>query len=201
MEVNLDQYSFDEWITFLFDHPASKGEWQRAVSISWMGNPNKLIRYTIDLFENADVVLRVYSREQIEQGFWWLLGPEGGLRTWIWDQNIPWQLRKECINSMAKIFENLFSGDPHGDICHMWWDLLRSFDDPVDERTESVIFNTLSRILQLDSNHCQLSALHGLGHLKHPEKKHVISDYLEKHPELDEKSKSYALAAIEGKVQ
>ena len=63
------------------------------------------------------------------------------------------------------------------------------------------MFDTLSKILNLDSEACQIAALHGLGHLQHPHTEAVIRLYLAAHPELDLETKEYALAAIAGDIQ
>jgi hypothetical protein len=82
----------------------------------------------------------------------------------------------------------------------MWWDLLRNFDDERDAKVKDAMLAALSRILQLDSPHCHLSALHGLGHLEHDGKREIIERFLETNPRLDEEMKAYAAAAIESRV-
>jgi hypothetical protein len=63
------------------------------------------------------------------------------------------------------------------------------------------MLESLSRILKVESLDCQISALHGLGHLEHRNKRKVIEEFLNVRSNLDEKTKDYARAAIEGKVQ
>jgi hypothetical protein len=77
----------------------------------------------------------------------------------------------------------------------MWWDWLRYSGDEPDERVKDAMLITLSRILAINSEQCWFSALHGLGHLKHPSKISVISRFLEEHADLDEELREYALAA------
>ena len=199
MVTDLDDYSFEEWTRFVFDYPALPGEWLRA-SIDWKGDATKLLTYVTTLFGSASSELRKYSKAQIQQGLWWLLGPEGGLREWIWDRNIPFEMRKECIESMISVFRDVFSKDDYGDICYMWWDLIRNFGTP-EKDTEQVIFNALAQILNFETRDVQLSALHGLGHLELPGKRKAIEDYLMKRPNLDEELKAYAVTAIEGNVE
>ena len=65
----------------------------------------------------------------------------------------------------------------------MWWDGIcydwhcgSEFEREVEEDLEmqDVMFQTISAILFLDSQHCQKSALHGLGHLHHPETQTLV---------------------------
>ena len=48
--------------------------------------------------------------------------------------------------------------------------------------------------------HCQLRALHGLGHLTHESKEAIIRRFLTAHPDLDDELREYALEAIAGNV-
>jgi hypothetical protein len=65
---------------------------------------------------------------------------------------------------------------------------------------QDVMFQTLVRILSLDSETCQTAALHGLGHLHHPETKTLIDRYLAEHPSLTKERKEYALPAARFQV-
>ena len=51
-----------------------------------------------------------------------------------------------------------------------------------------------------DSPTCQRAALHGLGHLHHPQTPQLIQRYLDERPSLTNDWKQYALAAAEFKV-
>ena len=82
----------------------------------------------------------------------------------------------------------------------MWWDMLRNFGDSIDIMVVEAMFQTMTEILQFPSLACQVSALHGLGHIKHNGKRKVIEDYLQGNLNLDKETRGYALAAIEGKI-
>ena len=62
------------------------------------------------------------------------------------------------------------------------------------------MFNTLKKILSLKSETCQMAALHGLGHLRHPNTKSIIEKYIEDNSDLADDRISYAKACIEGGV-
>jgi hypothetical protein len=61
-------------------------------------------------------------------------------------------------------------------------------------------FETLAGVLAIDSWICQEAALHGLGHLHHPQTGELIGRFVEEHRSLSEEQKAYALAAANFKV-
>jgi len=200
MSIDLNAYSFDEWVAFVFDHPISDPEWYFLDEWEWRGDPEIILNNFLQLLKNPEFLIVRYNAKQVEQGFWFLLGPSGKLSDWLWDQNISWELRKECIAAMVNVFEKLFTKTPLGETYFMWWDLFRTFEENPDEKVNDAKFESLSQILNLNSIHCQKSALHGLGHSTHPQKAEIIRRFLEEHPDIDDEMKSYALAAINGTV-
>jgi hypothetical protein len=58
----------------------------------------------------------------------------------------------------------------------------------------------LQEVLTLPARHCQVSALHGLGHLEHPSKGTVIEEFMRRNPSADSELREYAHAALVGKV-
>lgn len=191
--------SFERWVDFVFNPPASTSsqtseEW--AVRI----DPKTLILYSTQLFDNPSFLMSRYTADQLEEGFWFLLGPENRLADLLWDQSIDLLAREQCVLAMPIVFERLFAKDPLDQACYMWWDLLRNFEADHDERIQEAMLEALRRILKIDSGACQMSALHGLGHLRHPDKLGVISDFLHSNPGIDEKLRSYALSALKGEV-
>jgi hypothetical protein len=65
---------------------------------------------------------------------------------------------------------------------------------------QDIFFQTLSKVLAIDSWTCQGAALHGLGHLHHPGTKELVNRYLDENPSLATEQKAYALAAAEFQV-
>jgi hypothetical protein len=92
----------------------------------------------------------------------------------------------------------------------MWWDSL-CYDWHCGNRKrerggehlqlQEVIFQTLASVLAIDSQICQAAALHGLGHLHHPQTTELIERYLREHASLSKERKEYALAAARFEVQ
>lgn len=190
---------FAEWLDSIFNHPITEPNWYviEGWEMDWAGDPNLFLAQSIRLFRDPEVLLDKYTAEQIEQGFCYLLFWAGGLERWIWAKEIDSALRTECVMSMVNVFERLFSKQTYSEACYMWWDYLRNSEknDP-DPKVKEAMLEALTQILNIDSADCQISALHGLGHLKHPEKPRLIEKFLASHPELDEETRAYAQAAM-----
>jgi K+-sensing histidine kinase KdpD len=73
--------------------------------------------------------------------------------------------------------------------------------DAEHRRVQNAMFAALQQILRIDSLACQLAALHGLGHLRHPETESAITKYLERNPDLSEENRKFALACITGEIE
>jgi hypothetical protein len=206
--------SYDEWIKFVFDHPVnddikSAWYWDSQLDAFWneWSTSGKVImeqqlEYATKLFQNPMFLLQEYKPEQINQGFWFLLSlvPDFGLAELIWKTELPWSLREKCILSMVVPFQSIFMEIPEQSSCYMWWDLLRDFQENHDRRVIDAMFRALKEILQSPILACQVSALHGLGHIEHIYKRKVIEEYLQQNENLDHETRDYAIAAINGEV-
>ena len=208
--INLDKYSFEQWVTFVFDHhavewqPPKRGiprekKWYYEDEWEHWGSPEHLLPYMTRLFRKPDFLLEKYSAAQLFQGFWYLSGA-GRCDDWIWETKIAWRLRKNCISSMVPLYERMFIKEPLGFTCNMWWDCINNFRSKQDPKVKEMMLLAMERILLLPSKDCWGAALHGLGHLKHPRKAKVIRKFLHNHPELNEEWQAYATAAITGKI-
>jgi hypothetical protein len=91
----------------------------------------------------------------------------------------------------------------------MWWDAL-AYDWHCGNRARSnggedlamqdVMFDTLVRILSLPQRSCQEAALHGLGHLHHPDTENAVQRFLNSGNAISADLKEYALAAARFEV-
>jgi hypothetical protein len=207
--INLDNYSFEQWVAFVFDHPAivrrecragvpREEKWYFQDEWKHWGSPEHLLPYMTRLFRRPEFLLERYTVAQLRQGFWYLSGTR--VNDWLWDTDVAWRLRKKCIMAMAPLFKQLFVREQLEDTCYMWWDFFRSFSKKQDIKVKETMLLVMERILLLPSHECRAAALHGLGHLRHPRKLQVIRKFLRSHPELDDKWQSFAAAAIRGKV-
>lgn len=218
MTIDLNNFSFAQWVTFVFAHPLSQekeNKWYWQDDWEHDADSSLMLDYLIRLFRNPAFLLDTYSPEQLEQGFWFLHKPLGFLERGLKDSNVESQLRKEFIVSMGDVFERLFAVNPLNDsACFMWWDLVitgyfENWDtsgqllivDDEDSRFQRAIFETLCGIMKLDSKECQKAALHGLGHLNHPLTEKTIQTYLNENPMIDGGLKEYAIKCSKGEIQ
>jgi hypothetical protein len=155
---------------------------------------------------------------QLDQGLWAIFGQVRCLR-FIFDSKVAVQARIACIESMYAAFRDVVShyeGDIEATFYWMWWNMIMHEFHPVpkeyklgyvkltdDEQSMiDVIFRTLAKILALPHRGCQVAALHGLGHLYHPEAARLIEAYIDGHrTELSEEQIQYAEYCRDNKVQ
>jgi hypothetical protein len=110
---------------------------------------------------------------------------------------------------MFYLFRDLFAKGPLDTSVGMWWDSLcydwhcgnrKRERGGEDSELQDVFFETLSRVLAIDSLACQRAALHGLGHLHHPQTNELIEGFIGEHPDLTQSQLDYARAAARFKV-
>lgn len=215
---DLRNATFGEFVGFLFDRevvPISMQEngapkpWYWRAEVAF--DPTQIASFYIALFTTPNTVLENYSSEQLNQGFWAIQSSnlQCGIPEVIWDQALPFDIRESCVRSMFHLYEQLFSKISLETAADMWWDSLAyDWDCGIrargkggeDEQMQDVMFDTLGKILRLPSEECQMAALHGLGHLRHPETSPLIGAYLAQRPEIDTDLKEYALAAARFEV-
>ena len=135
---------------------------------------------------------------RLEQGVWFVVGSQ--LAQWLWDDDIPLDLRLKCVAAMPTMFREFFADRPLEAACWMWWDMLRTFHDDPDACIVEAMVRALAEVLLLPARHCQMSALHGLGHLRHESKEEIIRAFLGNCPDLDNEIGEYAQKAIAGTV-
>ena len=196
--IDTTAYTYDEWLRFAFDHPVAKDPWYYSEEMHFRCDPRTVLNYYTRLFRDPIQVLSSYDDARLEQGFWFIVGSQ--LAEWVWDDEIPLKLRTECIAAMPTMFREFLAVRPLDQACYMWWDMLRRFDDAGDPSIIDIMVAALEEVLDIPTRHCQISALHGLGHLRHSSKAAIISRFVQSHPTLDSEILKYANAAIAGKV-
>ena len=164
MEEN-QHFSFEQWITFVFDHPVSergKPAWYHNIDddTEWwnlVDYPETTVDYLTSLFENASTILTPYSDAQLKQGFWFLVDNSCSDHMFtLLNLSVPWPKRKRCLTSMFTLFEGFFAPrcsshlshldttetdtsmvSPLNMVCYMWWDLLPIYGKPEEpDRSE-----------------------------------------------------------------
>jgi len=208
-EIDIKSFSYEEFVSFVFDHEVPSGQakyhpWYFDVEVAF--DPGRVCEFYIRLFRNPGFLLEKYSKPQLEKGFWAIHGAafDCSAQHLIWDEDLPFALRSDCIRSMSVLFKQLFAREPLETTVFMWWDsLCYEWESGNKDRQrggedmlmQDVIFEVLADLLQGSSEVCQDAALHGLGHLHHPETKKLIKNYIEQRPLLTKERKEYALSA------
>jgi hypothetical protein len=183
--------------------------------------PEVTVAYLTNVFENARHVLAPFSDAQVKEGLYFLVSPACSDHMFtLLNPDVAWSERKRCINSVFTLFEHFLAlkCSPHlshldepganllNVVCYMWWDLLPVAGKPDDSSRKEIdeaFLDVMRRSLELASDACQESALHGLGHwhLDYPtDVEAIIAQFLEHHSALRSELKTYALAAQKGRV-
>lgn len=212
--IDIRQYSFDQFISFMFarDVPPPGGKrdpWYYREEV--MCDTLRVCRYYTRLFLQPTFLLDAFSKVQLEQGFWAIHGPCLNCSAYriVFDEGLPFPVREQCIRSMYDLFKHFFSLEPLETSGDMWWDSFcygwhcgnrKREKGGEDLQLQDVLFETLTNILDLDSDFCHGCALHGLGHLHHPDTEELVQRFLDCHPLLTEGQRAYAQAAAKFRV-
>ncbi len=204
--TRLDKLSYADFVEFAFDRDLSDNVWYYSFDAYIFGNTNVTAQHLITLFR-APEVLEKYTPRQIEQGLYFVTSLLCDIKFdgLFWDTRLPFERREELIFANYDLFARFFAHHKTENICFMWWDVLAygyymangKAEDEDGERVQQAMFETLKKILEIDSGDCQESALHGLGHLKHAETEQAIKDFLRRH-RASQELKDYAQACIDG---
>jgi hypothetical protein len=214
-EVDLTKSSFEGFVVFLFDRDVSlesegRDYWYWHVEVEF--EAKKIASYYVQLFRQPEFLLERFSKAQLDEGFWAIQLPNLDCSVYriIGDSDLPLSVREECIRSMANLFTRLFAKEKFDTSVWMWWDSL-CYDWNCGNRNrerggedlelQDIYFQTLADVLSIDSWTCQQAALHGLGHLHHPQTAELIGRFIDEHPSLTQEQKAYALAAAKFDVQ
>lgn len=126
---------------------------------------------------------------------------------------MPWDERHACIRALPELYAGLLEvmeerEDDRGSAMYMLPDFLafpydlgsRSRDHEGDRQVQDALLDAFIRMLRSRSPATWVAALHGLGHLKHPDGPAVIRAFLRTHPHLEDGLRSYAERAMEGDI-
>jgi hypothetical protein len=216
--VDLNNVSFDVFIAFLFDHEVDQSiplesekydPWYFHVEVEF--DAKNVSAHYVRMFRQPEFLLTLFTKAQLEEGFWAIQGPnlDCSVSQIVKNSDLPLPIREECIRSMVDLFKHLFATEPLDTSVQMWWDSLcydwhcgnrKRERGGEDLELQNLFFGTLTNVLAIDSWICQGAALHGLGHLHHPQTKELIERFIDEHPALTQDQKAYALAAAKFEV-
>jgi hypothetical protein len=209
--TSLRNASFDDFVQFLFDRtvdssskaPKTWDPWHWYVSVEF--ESEMICSYYVKLFHDPRFLLTRFSKDQLEEGFWAIQGDfDCSASRLIDDETLPITRRADLIRSMWDLFQHLFVDRRLETSVQMWWDsfcydwqcgVRKRERGGEDLQLQDILFETLCRVLAIDSEICQDAALHGLGHLHHPDTRNVIHQFIEEHPDISKERKRYAIEA------
>jgi catechol 2,3-dioxygenase-like lactoylglutathione lyase family enzyme len=163
--------------------------------------PAVLVGYMTRLFSDFAAIVAGYSPAQVDQGVWGIWGEAVRSYELVFDTSVPLSQRLACIRSMYVVYKDCvptFPAAPGLSGFNMWWDLLlhgfwtaprefvhgtyRGDFSKLDEESRIMLdemFETLKLILTLPNHECQHAALHGLGHLHHPQVPQLVQQVID----------------------
>lgn len=227
MEKRLMDLSFEQWLDYVFNHPVTKPAWYWKKGDYWWSEKRKpavTISYLTRAFENPTKAFSQYSNAQLNQGLWYLVSVNcSDYMFMLYDTNVPIVDRQRAIRAIYTLFEQLFfprcsqnlrhldehdqgTSNPLDVVCYMWWDLFPTngaTTGPYSKILAQEIFDVITQTLDLESDACRESALHGLGHwhLYEPRRvESIIDRFFAKRPKIRPELKSYARRARKGSV-
>src|SRR5262245_6527808 len=119
---DLTGISFDDFVSLIF----TPSEQVNPDTPLFQIDAKKFCAYYVQLFRNPEFLLSRFTKQELEQGFWDIMGytHDWSLGELIEYSDAPLSIRKDCIESMAVLFERLFANEPLDTSVHMWWDSL-----------------------------------------------------------------------------
>lgn len=170
---DLNVLSYDDWVDFIFNHPATsiQDAWHFGLEWDYVCKTEKLINNMTNLFQNTAPLISKYSLSQIDQGFWFIPSSNGFIWT-ILSPRVSIQKRYRCIDSIEFLFNDLFCKYTELDIVtYMWWDSVFSYctidDKNLGNEIEILdrVALVISKLLNTGCEGSKQSAKHGLEHI------------------------------------
>lgn len=210
----------DEFLEWVFDHPVAESDgqewyWGEDEELLWTGPLEELQALVVAFFENSARAFGRFSRAQLAQGLWFLMGfhSEAPLRVLLDDARPP-SSRVALIESMLPFFVNGFArscteglapdsqGDEFDEGAFMWWDLVCDICDDAGEEpaVDRAALAVLETLVARPEARVQRSALHGLNHWarRRPNEVAAIIDGALASGHIDARLLSYAMKARTG---
>jgi hypothetical protein len=212
---------FATWLKAVFDHPILDREWYWGTEFEgWSSlglSDEELVAHMTALFRQPSA-LGQYSLSQVAQGIWFLISdsspaqPSGVLVR----STVDLEARVACVRSMAEFFRLFVApssrgpadtdSDPFHIACYMWWDIFPTYGggNAGEPAIHQACLEVMAGVLALDSELCQISALHGLNHwhLHHPAYVEATVDrFLDGRSPISKRVRDYAATARCGCAQ
>ena len=137
-----DAAALQMWLDHVFDHPVKVPNWYWSDSApKCPADRVRIPALMAETFERSGKLYEPFSNDQLEQGFWYLIGDAspGDFTETLLDEKIPVAPRLRAVRSFVPLFEQVMAvrctstlshlnEQPANSLnksCYMWWDLLR----------------------------------------------------------------------------
>jgi hypothetical protein len=216
VQLNLRTATYEQFITFVFDHyPEDEvdDKWYSKLAPEIEMEPRRAIAYLTQALLSGAKLLDNYTPRQIAEGLEYLLcGDSSGFLQQLWNSEVPWPERAKCIRAISNIYTDVLETDADGvgGCAYMLWDWIaygyycdnrHPATNVEDARVQEVMFETLTSMLSSRHQETQLGAIHGLGHLSHRDSSRALRDFLASQLPLSPEVRAYAANVIEGHFQ
>jgi hypothetical protein len=218
-DFDLSALSYPQFLDFFFDRPIvgdhkTHDLFRGGIDYFIASNPAAVVAHAQAMCRNFLEVSKIYSHEELDQGLWAVFGAAISCEQYLFDPAVDLGLRIDCIESMYVPFRDVVAESiigKHDSFYWMWWDMILhtfwlKFDGYATLSAEGrqlheTIYQVLLKILALDHPSCQWSALHGLGHLRHPLVRETVQSYLNAHRnELSDEDVQWIEGCRDGKI-
>ncbi|MBI1215900.1 MAG: hypothetical protein GC185_08800 [Alphaproteobacteria bacterium] len=170
---DLSNISYEEWLDFVFDHPVTDilFAWHNDEAWGYTCPEVMAVSYMTRMFKSSAGLTEKYTIGQIDQGLWFIPGPNGFLRFVVSDA-VQFQQKKECIEAIGSLFDDLLCKNANLNVAgYMWWDSVFTYcafkKNSLSRETEvlSVVASTIANMLQHGCALARRSAVHGIEHI------------------------------------
>jgi hypothetical protein len=217
--------SYKEFIEYFFTKPT--GElWildpdGKEFILHALSHPETILRYLTHFFVEFRQSADRLPLETLDDVITGMVGAANfELQSVLWNNSLDLNDRIQCIRSMYRVFADFVCNcevEVLVGCFYMWWDNICSsfwFEKTRSVPTEDynllgeqdhalldAMFGTLAEILKLDDDRTKYCALHGLGHLHHPEVRSVVQEFIDdRRPQLEPSDLSWLEKCRDGTV-
>ena len=215
LHVDLRTSSYEDFVDFVFNHVPEdevNDKWYWQVRLDVAVDPRVVIGYLTRLCKEPTPLLMRFTVRQFTEGVNFLFGAGGGkwFRDQLWNSDVPWIERRECILAIPELYTHIFEDHDDGGLGFMLWDEIaygytsgsRAPEaNPEDARVQQAMFEALTAMLRSENPDTLAGAVHGLGHLRHPDSNRAIRALLASDRALDPELRSYAAEVLEEHFQ
>jgi hypothetical protein len=222
--ITLRDATIESFVRDIFDHETpeeGRKPWYYPHDVSFEIDERHQLDLLAELFGNARALLD-FSSGEVVQGLWCMMGGVHyeSFTGLVWNPALPLDQRRAVIQSVYALYDQLLGAYPYESVDFRHPDDDRRFNgidtmvpdlllsEPwIRDRSETdhasirtAFLELFARLLEHQAPVAQYAALHGLGHLEHPDRGATIDRYLTANPWMDPDQRDYALAARRGDV-